>query len=74
MALSCTALLSCTEIEDGVNDIDTWELYDLQEDPSEMKNLYGQPGYEEITRQLEKKLVELQQQYQDTTALALNHF
>ena len=56
------------------NDIDTWELYDLQEDPSEMKNLYGQPGYEEITRQLEKKLVELQQQYQDTTALALNHF
>lgn len=55
------------------NDIDTWELYDLQEDPSEMKNLYGQPGYEEITRQLEKKLVELQQQYQDTTALALNH-
>ena len=25
MALSCTALLSCTEIEDGVNDIDTWE-------------------------------------------------
>lgn len=56
------------------NDIDAWELYDLQEDPSEMKNLYGQPGYEEITRQLEKKLVELQQQYQDTTALALNHF
>ena len=27
------------------NDIDEWELYDLQEDPTEMHNLYGQPGY-----------------------------
>ena len=26
------------------NDIDEWELYDLQEDPTEMHNLYGQPS------------------------------
>ena len=29
------------------NDIDCWELYDLQEDPMEMHNIYGQPGTEE---------------------------
>ena len=54
------------------NDIDSWELYDLQEDPMEMRNLYGKAGYEEITRQLEKELVRLQIQYQDTNAMKLN--
>lgn len=56
------------------NDIDEWELYDLQEDPKELNNIYGKPGYESITKDLEKKLVELQTQYNDTTALSLNHF
>lgn len=28
------------------NDIDCWELYDLQEDRMEMHNIYGQPGTE----------------------------
>ena len=28
------------------NDIDVWELYDLQADPTEMHNLYGQKEYE----------------------------
>ena len=30
------------------NDIDCWELYDLQEDPMEMHNIYGQPGTERV--------------------------
>lgn len=47
------------------NDIDVWELYDLQEDPSEMNNLYGQPGTEEITQQLLTRLKELQEEYDD---------
>ncbi|MBR8534489.1 sulfatase [Carboxylicivirga sediminis] len=46
--------------------MDEWELYDLQRDPSEMNNLYGQPGYEEITRNLKKRLDELQEQYKET--------
>lgn len=54
------------------NDINTWELYDLKEDPREMDNLYGKPGYEEITERLRKELARLQTQYEDTTALSLN--
>ena len=52
------------------NDIDVWELYDLQEDPTEMHNIYGQPGTEEITAALMKELKRLQRQYNDTEALA----
>jgi arylsulfatase A-like enzyme len=47
-------------------DIDVWELYDLQEDPQEMNNLYGKSDYEELTGDLKKKLTELQEQYKDT--------
>ena len=32
------------------------ELYDLQNDPNELNNLYGKPGYEKITKQLQKEL------------------
>lgn len=46
-------------------DIDEWELYDLQEDPHEMNNLYGKPGYEKITEDLKEELVRLQTQYKD---------
>jgi arylsulfatase A-like enzyme len=45
------------------NDIDVWELYDLQADPTEMKNLYGQPGYEQVTADLKAELERLEKQY-----------
>ena len=47
------------------NDIDVWELYDLQEDPMEMNNLYGKPGNEQIVRELQRELEKLQEQYDD---------
>ena len=47
------------------NDIDCWELYDLQSDPHEMNNLYGKEGYEEITEQLRTELKRPQDQYHD---------
>ncbi len=47
------------------NDIDSWELFDLQEDPSEMNNLYGKPGTEEITKELKAELSRLQEYYDD---------
>ena len=32
------------------------ELYDLEKDPHELNNLYGKPGYENITAELESLL------------------
>lgn len=45
------------------NDIDHWELYDLQNDPQEMHNLYGQPKMKKVEQQLRKELQRLQRQY-----------
>ncbi len=46
------------------DDIDVWELYDLESDPREMHNLYGQPEYQDLTAELESQLKELQSVYQ----------
>lgn len=54
------------------NDIDVWELYDLQEDPEEMHNRYGQPGYEEVTLQMKQELDKLQEQYDDPIRFKMN--
>ena len=54
-------------------DINTWELYNLNEDPKELHNLYGQPGTEKVTKRLMKELVKLQKQYDDQDALKLNN-
>ena len=48
------------------------ELYNLNDDPQELHNIYGQPGTEKITQKLMKELVKLQQQYDDKAALQLN--
>jgi arylsulfatase A-like enzyme len=50
-------------------DIDQWELYDLQSDPEELHNLYGKDGYKDITVSLQGQLAGLQETYRDTTAL-----
>lgn len=42
-----------------------WELYDLQEDPDEMKNLFGQRDYEGRVRQLRARLEVLRRQTGD---------
>lgn len=46
-------------------DLDEWELFDIQNDPSEMHNLYGQEGMESVTKELKEQLRQLQKQYND---------
>lgn len=41
----------------------SWEFYDLEEDPYELNNLYGNRQYKEETHQLEDKLLELREKY-----------
>lgn len=48
------------------DDIDTWELYDLEEDPKEIHNQIDNPEYDDIEKQLRERLVELQSEYQVT--------
>lgn len=43
-----------------------WELFDLEKDPREMKNLYGDPAYAKITADLKKELERLRDYYQET--------
>jgi hypothetical protein len=49
--------------------MDEWELYDLDNDPDEMNNLYGQLKYKKLTKLLKKKLKALQEKYKDDMSL-----
>ena len=46
-----------------------WELYDLQKDPNEMDNLYGQKKYQALTFDLKKQLRQLCTENEDEEAL-----
>ena len=43
-----------------------FELYDLQTDPDEKDNLYGKPGYQELTAHLKERLAALRAETNDT--------
>lgn len=51
------------------HDIEAWELYDLQKDPKEMNNVYGQKDYESVQKQMHTKLEALRVQYRDNDSL-----
>jgi arylsulfatase A-like enzyme len=46
---------------------DEFELYDLQQDPGELQNLYGRPEYASLTRQLLERLAQLRKETGDRT-------
>ena len=48
------------------NDIDAWELFDLESDPHELHNLISDPDYVEIRKDLEKELAVLREQFRDS--------
>lgn len=49
------------------DDIDEWELYDLDLDPQEMNNVYNNPSQSETQRQLHTKLKQIRTKYHDTS-------
>ena len=51
-------------------DIDEWELYDRKSDPEEMKNVYNDPLYSSVKKELHKHLQKLMVKYGDSEELA----
>jgi len=47
-------------------DTDEWELYDLEKDPNEMQNLYNNPAYADVQKDMHKRLTELRAKYGDS--------
>ena len=54
-------------------DIDEWEMYDLEEDPSEMNNIYDNPEYVNIKDMMHERLVDLRNKYGDSDELNEMH-
>ena len=50
------------------HDIDAWELYDLEKDPNELRNVFDDPDYTEVRKRMEQKLADLRAYYKDTDA------
>lgn len=50
-------------------DVDEWELYDRKKDPKEMNNVYDDPAYAEILKELKEKLAQLRVKYKDSKEL-----
>lgn len=48
------------------DDLDAWEMYDLEEDPQEENNIYGKPEYADVQQELMVKLDSLQTLYKVT--------
>jgi arylsulfatase A-like enzyme len=54
------------------NDIDEWELYDLKNDPDELRNVYSDPEYADVVKELKAELSRLRTQYGDTTGVPVS--
>ena len=52
------------------HDIDAWELYDLEQDPIEVNNVYDDPAYAGVVAELKDELARLQARYGDSEELA----
>jgi arylsulfatase A-like enzyme len=46
--------------------MDAWEMYDLERDPYEVSNIYGDSGYAEVRARLRAELLRLQRKYGDS--------
>lgn len=46
--------------------LDQWELYDLEKDPNEMNNVYNDPDYSAIKKEMLEKLDNTRKKYKDS--------
>ena len=53
--------------------VDAWELFDLEKDPQEMRNVYNDKQYQHIAAGLKKKLLSLIKKYEDSEAEKIFH-
>jgi arylsulfatase A-like enzyme len=50
-------------------DVDQWELYDLEKDPTETNNVYDAIEYQDIVKEMKIKLTKTRETYSDSKAL-----
>ncbi len=50
----------------------TWEFYDLQSDPQENHNVYGEAQYEKIIKEMKNDLKRLRKTYNDEDSIQIN--
>lgn len=53
------------------NDINEWELFDLEKDPYELVNVYDNPQYASVRDSLHSELKKLMSKYRDSDSLAM---
>jgi len=51
--------------------LDSWELYDLEKDPTEINNIYGNKDSKKLTADLKAKLKQLMIAYKDNEAIKI---
>lgn len=51
------------------HDVNEWELYDRKNDPNEMNNVYNDPDYADIVKDLKNQLADLRVKYKDSEEL-----
>ena len=48
-------------------ELDSWEFYDLESDPHETRNQYGNPEFASLVADMKKQLTKFRSKYGDTT-------
>ncbi len=48
--------------------LDEWEMYDLRQDPDELRSVYDDPAYAEVASELKQELNRLRELYRDGTS------
>ena len=51
-------------------DIDVWELYDLEKDPNELKNLINSKKHQDLVVELKNELYKLKKHYGNNASLS----